>query len=42
VRGSLCGLRTRTRRGGDDGGARRVETRWRGVARGDNGAIVAS
>ena len=28
VRGSsLCGLRTRTRRGGDDGGARRVETR---------------
>jgi len=42
VRGSLCGLRTRTRRGGDDGGARRVETRWRGVARRDNGAIVAS
>jgi len=42
-RGSnLCGLRTRTRRGGDDGGARRVETRWRGAARGDNGAIVAS
>jgi hypothetical protein len=32
VRGSLCGLRTRTRRGGDDGGARRVETRW-GAAR---------
>ena len=28
--------------GGDDGGARRVETRWRGGARGDNGAIVAS
>ena len=42
VRGSPCGLRTRTRRGGDDGGARRVETRWRGAARGDNGAIVAS
>ena len=42
VRGSLCGLRTRTRRGGDDGGARRVETRWRGAARGDNRAIVAS
>jgi len=39
VRGSsLCGLRTRTRRGGDDGGARRVETRWRGAL----GAIVAS
>jgi hypothetical protein len=38
----LCGLRTRTRRGGDDGGARRVETRWRGAARGDNRAIVAS
>ncbi|KOO34296.1 hypothetical protein Ctob_015977, partial [Chrysochromulina tobinii] len=29
-------------RGGDDGGARRVETRWRGVARRDNGVIVAS
>jgi hypothetical protein len=43
VRGSsLCGLRTRTRRGGDDGGKRRVETRWRGAARGDNRAIVAS
>ena len=43
VRGSsLCGLRTRTRRGGDDGEARRVETRWRGAARGDNRAIVAS
>ena len=43
VRGSsLCGLRTRTRRGGDDGGAWRVETRWRGAARGDNGAIVPS
>jgi len=43
VRGSsLCGLRTRTRRGGDDGGARRVETRWRGAAREDNGAIVTS
>jgi hypothetical protein len=28
--------------GGDDGGARRVETRWRGAARGDNRAIVAS
>jgi len=42
VRGnSLCGLRTRTRRGGDDGEARRVETRWRGAARGDNRAIVA-
>ena len=39
---SLCGLRTRTRRGGDDGEARRVETRWRGAARGDNRAIVAS
>jgi hypothetical protein len=38
----LCGLRTRTRRGGDDGEARRVETRWRGAARGDNRAIVAS
>ena len=33
VRGRLCGLRTRTRRGGDDGGSRRVETRWRGAAR---------
>jgi len=43
VRGSsLCGLRTCTRRGGDDGGARRVETRWRGAARGDNRAVVAS
>jgi hypothetical protein len=42
VRGSLCGLRTRTRRGGNDGGARRVETRWRGAARRDNRAIVAS
>ena len=43
VRGSsLCGLRTRTRRGGDDCEARRVETRWRGAARGDNRAIVAS
>ncbi|KOO35608.1 hypothetical protein Ctob_015370, partial [Chrysochromulina tobinii] len=29
-------------RGGDDGGSRRVETRWRGAARRDNGAIVAS
>ena len=43
VRGSsLCGLRTRTRRGGEDCEARRVETRWRGAARGDNRAIVAS
>ena len=42
VRGNICGLRTRTRRGGDDGEARRVETRWRGAARGDNRAIVAS
>jgi hypothetical protein len=39
---SFCGLRTRTRRGGDDGGARRVQTRWRGAARGDNRATVAS
>ena len=42
VRGNICGLRTRTRRRGDDGEARRVETRWRGAARGDNRAIVAS
>jgi len=36
------GYGTRTRRGGNDGGARRVETRWRGAAREDNRAIVAS
>jgi len=36
------GARQQPLRGGDDGGARRVETRWRGAAREDNRAIVAS
>ncbi|KOO22444.1 hypothetical protein Ctob_002485, partial [Chrysochromulina tobinii] len=36
------GARQQPLRGGDDGEARRVETRWRGAARGDNRAIVAS
>ncbi|KOO27465.1 hypothetical protein Ctob_003185, partial [Chrysochromulina tobinii] len=36
------GARQQPLRGGDDCGARRVETRRRGAARGDNRAIVAS
>ncbi|KOO24547.1 hypothetical protein Ctob_002636, partial [Chrysochromulina tobinii] len=36
------GARQQPLRGGDDCEARRVETRWRGAARGDNRAIVAS